>query len=87
MRISFSKIPQILELDNLYPQCCINQGKKWQNAAEFYLGHCISTIIVYDERHVTEIRPISEVARGWPQDNTKCQKVSTLLMARGCITV
>ena len=44
-------------------------------------------MIVYDERHVTEIRPISEVARGWPYDNTECEKVSTVLMGRGCITV
>ena len=49
--------------------------------------HCNGTMIVYDERHVTEIRPISEGARGWPQENTKCQKVSTVLMGRGCITV
>ena len=34
MRISFSKIPQILEMDTVYPQSCINQG-------EFYLGHSL----------------------------------------------
>jgi len=66
MRISFSKISQILKMDTLYPQSCINQGEKWQNAAEFYHGHCNGTMIVYDERNVTEIWPISEVARGWP---------------------
>ena len=53
-------------MDTLYPQSCINQGEKCQNAAEFYLGHCNGTMIVYDERHVTEIPAISEVARGWP---------------------
>jgi len=76
MRISFSKTPQILELDTVYPQSCINQGEKWQNAAEFYLGHCNSTMIDYDEPHVTKIRPISEVACGWPWNANETRKVN-----------
>ena len=45
------------------------------------------TVIVYEGHHVTEIRPISEVARGWLYHKTKCQQVSTVLMGSGCITV
>ena len=76
MRVSFSRIPQILEVDTLFPRSCINQGEKWQYAAEFYLGHCNSTVIVYGERHVTEIRLISEVAGGWPWNTNEIWNVN-----------